>query len=359
MKILFIHKSVLGAFGEAAIHYYPKCLACLGHEVWMVAKAGGSADFLTSHGVQVVEVELGGSWLETIGKTMAKLQPDLVHVFLYSGCGLVPLMTRNVQARTKYVMDIRSPLLRTGIARLLHRIKNIFEPIFFDTVVSHGIESGWTQIGKRREIHWLPPGVDFSMIESTRDVVVNERDDPSFRLVYIGSLDAIRKIDVMLEAVLQAVPHVDISLDIYGDGNQRNQLEAKVKMHELGYKISFKGRVTRDEILKKLSSYDVGLSYIPYGIYDSAPALKTLEYLACGIPVLATNTFGNRMYVENGVNGFLVGELTDDYAKAIVQLVSFGELQKLRERALPSVETYDWERIVQERLLPRYHELVK
>ena len=121
--------------------------------------------------------------------------------------------------------------------------------------------------------------------------------------------------------------------------------------------VCFKGIVDRKYLFGKLPEYDLGLSYIPSGIYETAPALKTLEYLACGLPVLATNTHGNRMFVKQGINGFLADESL--FAQQIVEIVSQVELPEIRQNARVSVASFDWKKIVNERLLPVYRNLLE
>ncbi len=357
LRLMFIHNSILGAFGEAAIHYFPTALAQIGHQVFMVAKAGGDGSFLRERGVRVFEITADQSWYRSLSSLGCELKPDIVHVFLYSGCGLIPwVMSRSCKA--KYVMDIRSPLLRTGIPRSLHRLKNLFEPVGFDAIATHGIESAWTQLGKRRALHWLPPGVDFSGIPKAETVYALPVSRP-FRLVYIGSLDLIRQVDRMLEAVIEVAQRYDISLDIYGEGSQRQQLEALVREHALCDRIRFMGRVERTALLAALPGYDAGLAYIPGGIYDTAPALKTLEYLACGLPVLATDTFGNRMFVEHEQNGLLAGVGVGEYAQGLRDLIHHPELATMRKRARPSVTDFDWMHIARNRIVPLYASLMR
>ncbi|RME35529.1 MAG: hypothetical protein D6794_09475, partial [Deltaproteobacteria bacterium] len=114
------------------MHHYPACLVRQGHEAVMVAPAGGDSGILAEKGVRVREVAAGEPWLEAIRRIVEEEQPEIVHVYLHSGCGLLPLLLRRLSPKTKFVLDIRSPLLRTGLLRLLHRAKNFFEPLFFD-----------------------------------------------------------------------------------------------------------------------------------------------------------------------------------------------------------------------------------
>ncbi len=117
------------------------------------------------------------------------------------------------------------------------------------------------------------------------------------------------------------------------------------------------GSVPREQLFLSLADYDVGISYIPFGRYDTAPALKTLEYLACGLPVLATNTFGNRMFVRSGENGWLADDDPVSFASGIVDIVNNSNLNVLASVCRDSVIEYDWNYLALNRLLPAYEKI--
>lgn len=354
-KVLFVHKSKLGDSGDAAMFYFPKILANQGHAVSIMAMPGGDSRNFIANSIKVFEIDGKKNWLINVLKTIYKEKPDIVHVFLYSGAGLIPLLA-GLAYRPKFVLDIRSPLLRTGLARVLHRIKNWFEPIRFDAITAHGIESSWTQLGKSHDVNFLPPGVDFSLIPySTKQTVTS--DSSSCKLVYIGSLDKLRDPLKMLKAVVYAKETCDIRLDIYGDGSEKQQLQQFVEQQSGADYIFFKGVVSREVLFKKLIDYDLGLAYVPSGAYDAAPALKTLEYLACGLPVLATSTYGNKMFVRQGVNGFLADEIS--FADQIIEIVNGAKLLAIKGGTRSSVDDFDWKKIVEQRLIPIYKKLLK
>lgn len=356
MKILFIHKSTLGAFGDAAMHYYPAMLARAGHEVSIIARQGGNADALRSEGVNVIEIPTDAAWIPEVVSNASKLQPDIVHVFLYTGCGLLPFSLRN-KCNSRFILDIRSPLLRTGLARLLHRAKNIIEPVGYHAVAAHGIESARTQIGSLWDVEFLPPGVDFSIVPQLPKIGTERQSGESLKLVYIGSLDWLRRLDLMLEGMAVAMQQCTLTLDIYGDGSERGALEHFAASKGLGESVHFRGRLDRQDLFEKLVNYDAGLSYVPGGMYDTAPALKTLEYLACGLPVLASNTFGNRMFVKEGINGFLIENTPAGFADGLLRMCKV-RLDILKGHTQESVMDFDWSRIVSKRLLPLYTKLL-
>lgn len=61
-----------------------------------------------------------------------------------------------------------------------------------------------------------------------------------------------------------------------------------------------------------LSKMDVGLApVISSPKFIGGGSLKIIEYMSCGLPVIATSTENNKLRVQNYINGFLVDNLSD------------------------------------------------
>jgi len=356
MKILFVQKSKLGRYEMAAGYYFPVELARLGHDVMVVAQAGGDASAYLNAGVKVAEIEAGASWLGGLRRFALSFRPEIVHVFIHAGCGLYPLVMRFGRSAPKFVLDIRSPLLRTGLLRKIVQIKNRLEIVGYDSVFTHSIESGYTVIGKSGKTILAPPGIDFSILPKLMGA--KSEHDGAVKLVYVGSIDIKRQLDQMIRAVELARQHVPLTLDLYGDGNAVAGLQELVNSAGMQEYVHFKGKIDRRSLFEIIVSYHAGLSYIPRELYNAAPALKTLEYLACGIPVVATNTDGNRMFVQDGKNGMLTEWTPEAFADGIIRLAGSDVRSASPGELRSGVAEYDWGNIVEKRLMPAYSELL-
>jgi glycosyltransferase involved in cell wall biosynthesis len=355
-KVIFVHRNQLGAPGEAAMYYYPRLLAEKGYIVKILALAEGK-DIFSESSVEVLEISPKQNWLTAVRDVILKEQPNVVHIFLYSGAGLVPLITKT-KCTARFVLDIRSPLLRTGLSRVLHRLKNLFEPILFDAIAAHSLDSAKTQVGMLKDVKFLPPGVDLTMALPSFDSVMEANfETKTLRTVYIGSLDRLRKPIEMIRAFSLASKQCSVQLDIFGDGSEKEFLESYVISHGLSDVIYFHGVISRTELFKALTKFDLGIAYVPGGLYEVAPALKTLEYMACSLPVLATRTLGNQLFVVEDINGILADEEPEYFSQAIIDVAANRDLKKLRKNARPSVEKYDWNMIVEQKLIKLYDEL--
>jgi glycosyltransferase involved in cell wall biosynthesis len=104
--------------------------------------------------------------------------------------------------------------------------------------------------------------------------------------------------------------------------------------------IHFHEYVPHDRMMQVLSEYDYGIAIIPKTPYfEYQPPLKTVEYLAAGLPVLATDTSGNKVYV-NETNGVFVDQDVESVKNGIVRITERTfDPQKVRQ----SVAKFEWD----------------
>jgi len=109
---------------------------------------------------------------------------------------------------------------------------------------------------------------------------------------------------------------------IVGDGEFREELESLAVRLEIRDKIEFTGRVEDPEMFVR----DFSVGVITSETEGFCNAL--VEYMANGIPVVATNTGGNPELVNDGVNGFLVP--VGDVSAIAEKIVDLLEAESLR-----------------------------
>lgn len=163
MKLLYVRKRQLGHYGDADADYIPAILSRIGYSVTKIALAGGDESQLVGAGVSIIHASPGYQWFGDLKRTINEVNPDIVHVYLHHGCGLYPFLMSS-RGSPKFVLDIRSPLLRAELLGYLLRIKNRLEIHGYDRITAHGIDSARTVIGNGRDIAWIPPGIDLDAI---------------------------------------------------------------------------------------------------------------------------------------------------------------------------------------------------
>ena len=144
-----------------------------------------------------------------------------------------------------------------------------------------------------------------------------------------------------------------------GSEEDVQRLENVAKQYSIDHRVVFTGLVSYKDIPKYLSIADAGIAYVTKsGVHNAQPPLKTLEYLASSLPIVATDTDGNKDYVIDGYNGVLCSDDPDAIGAAIVRLLKDKSLyDKIKANARESVAKYDWGIIVRDQLIPLYQKL--
>lgn len=142
--------------------------------------------------------------------------------------------------------------------------------------------------------------------------------------------------------VVREFPNVRFVL--VGDGSQRTQFEQQVSSLGLAENFLFLG--SRADIPDILGACDIAV--LPSRAEGLSNAL--LEYLAAGLPTIASRVGGNPELVEDGVSGFLVSPDSEALGTALLKMLRDPELmRRFGERGREFVvQNFSFERLVRE-----------
>ncbi len=144
-------------------------------------------------------------------------------------------------------------------------------------------------------------------------------------------------------AVVREFP--DVRFVFAGDGELRPQFEVQAARLGLADKFMFLGR--RSDIPEILASCDVAV--LPSRAEGLPNAV--LEYMAAGLPTIASRVGGNAELVQDGLTGLLVpSEDADALAGALLQLLRDPELARQIGSAGQrfAIENFSFERLIRE-----------
>lgn len=139
-------------------------------------------------------------------------------------------------------------------------------------------------------MHPIPLGVDttvFHEMDINRNLI--KCHDEDFVFIYIGSIDWIRGLDVLIDAMRIAIDQDNtIKLVFVGNGNHLIDLQKMVSDRGLTDRIIFTNRVSFEEVPKYLQCADVALSIInPLECFRVCSPCKIFEYMAMKKPLIA------------------------------------------------------------------------
>jgi len=289
---------------------------------------------------------------------------DLIHVYAFVGAGLLRLLSGRSGARWLYdcqTSAIKPPLL--GLQNWLIRMESRgFDAI---TVLSTGIRD--IVFGRGTPVAAIVPlGADFERFQRMApDRTLMSRLGISAAdcvLCYCGTLDHNRRMDKLIDAFAFTARQDDSAkLLVIGDGSALGELKEQVRRLQLGDRVVFTGLVPYNEIPAYLSIATIGLAFISMdACFEHQPPTKTVEYLAQGLPVIASDTAGNRAFVRHDVNGILSPDTTEAYGRAMLELVrDTGRRQRLAGNARDSVKDFEWKEIVSNIVIPAYQEILR
>jgi len=115
-------------------------------------------------------------------------------------------------------------------------------------------------------------------------------------IIYLGRLSMEKNLPMLIEAISQT----KYKLDIYGQGNSKDELENLAK--KSGAQVNFKGRESNDQLPAAFQHYMV---YALISNYECMPK-SLIEAMACGLACIGTDVMGIHEIIKNKENGLLV-----------------------------------------------------
>jgi glycosyltransferase involved in cell wall biosynthesis len=151
-----------------------------------------------------------------------------------------------------------------------------------------------------------------------------------YLLAYVGLIEIQDGVEYTLYA-LQDLVHKrgrqDVSLVLMGSGGSEPALHKLA--HELGLDeyVHFTGWITSEEVMRYLTVADVGLSPDPQnGLNEFSTMLKTMEYMAMGLPIVAFDLKETRFSAQDAAL-YATPNLVEDFAGKIETLLLDEELR--------------------------------
>lgn len=165
-------------------------------------------------------------------------------------------------------------------------------------------EKEWASVHKVSVVH---NGVN---IVSKTDCNACRRDkrkelgiDDSHSIVGIlGNFNrSVKRHDLFIDAAARVLQQSgNVLFCLIGFGNLKNELEAQIKKYGIEKQVIFLG--CKDEPFPYVCAFDVGVNASDSEGFSNA----VIEYMACGVPVVATDNPGNAALITHDQNGILV-----------------------------------------------------
>jgi L-malate glycosyltransferase len=252
---------------------------------------------------------------------LRRSRPDIVHTFFPASNSFGVLIAR--LARIRRIISSRRDMgyhLTRKDIRLL-KASNLLVNVVVAN--SHAVQERTIQLeGIRREkTRVIHNGISLDDFKPTS----GKKDDKHPVVGIVANLNRpVKRVDLFIKAaalVHEALP--DITFWIVGDGYLRPDLEQLSSGLGLNSNLLFLGR--RDDVRELLKQISIGV------ICSDSEGLSNaiMEYMAAGLPVVATDVGGNPELVEDGKTGLLIrpGE-AQDLTDALITCLAEGALAR-------------------------------
>lgn len=158
------------------------------------------------------------------------------------------------------------------------------------------------------------------------------------------SLKPVYGIEYFIEAlpiIIGKAPNVYTIL--IGDGPTKSDCQLRVKKLGLENHVYFAGSINENEMAKYLNAADI---YVSTSLSDGT-SVSLIEAMACGLPVIVSDIYGNRDWVRDNYNGLLTEiKNPESIGSAIIKLLNDPDKMKLfgdRNRKIAK-ERADWDK---------------
>ncbi len=204
----------------------------------------------------------------------------------------------------------------------------------------------------QREVQVIPNFVCMQQYDREPDPKLRARYAPNGEklLVHVSNFRPVKRVDDVIGMFRILREQMPVRLLMIGDGPERQRIEAQCRHSAAcsGGAIQFLGKMTSPENI--VSSCD--LFVLPSE--SESFGLAALEAMACGVPVVSTDTGGLPEVNIHGVSGLLnpVGDVEAMAGNARIILEDEVSQARFREGAIEQASRYDLKIV-----LPRYEAL--
>jgi glycosyltransferase involved in cell wall biosynthesis len=206
-----------------------------------------------------------------------------------------------------------NPIIRGWLGRSIDSVMYHASTV----VVGNDYLAGHARQAGAVRIEYLPSVVDIDRYS------IREKAEGKFRIGWIGSPVTAPYLGLIRDALEQAIQQLDVRLVLVGAGN-RDPLPGLAK-DILPW--------SEAEEVADIQSFDAGIMPLPDGPFERGKCgYKLIQYMACGLPVIASPVGVNTDIVEEGRTGFLPTS-NADWVQAFALLSQDAEMRKAMGKA--------------------------
>lgn len=273
--------------------------------------------------------------------------PDLIHAHGYVAGFAAEFLS--AQLSIPFVLTEHSTNLPAGTVPWYHRrlLRLAYTRSNALIAVSEYLRKAMLPFaGPSKEVYVIPNPVDLSRFT----IGSAQSDQDILRILSVGSLDSRKNYQLLLRATALTTQHVQVK--IIGSGPRRELLLELARGLGIEDRVSMISPVSDEELLAHLHAADVFISTSTMENFGVAIA----EALACGIPVIVTQSGGPEEFVSENA-GIIVP--ADDVQALVMAITEIAESEGkfVAAEIRKTVEVFDFPK-VSSRVTKIYHSVL-
>ena len=270
MRILYIIPALEQGGAETHLINLANEISKLGHDV-TIASTGGSLEKNLSPEIKLIHAQVERKNLFTgiyAAIKLSRYEFDIIHAHSRVPAWISWIISGIRRRRVKWLMTAHAMYsLNFGIEPFKHADGVI--------CVSEAVKSHLKNYLPDNVIV-IPNGIKISGVKNSPS---NEN-----KFLFVGRLTRLKKVDVILNA-LSGLKNFDWSLNIIGDGAQRNELENLSRELEINDRVKFLGGMQKSDVENYMSNSDCLL----FPSSSEGMGLAVLEAVSMKLPVIASD----------------------------------------------------------------------
>jgi glycosyltransferase involved in cell wall biosynthesis len=257
-------------------------------------------------------------------------------------------------------MSIARGSINRCVAPMYRKLAYLGESVFSRYIdgfifISEGLQKHYQKkVNLNTKLHdIIPSGIDVNFFQRRNAEYIKDkyRINPDDIIIgYIGSIAKTRDLGFILNA-LKIFTETKYKLMLVGDGDDRNRLEQIAAQPEVKDRVIFTGSIPYENAPDYISAFDIGICHLPDElIFRYSFPMKILEYLACGIPVMASE-IETHIDISQKLPGIYLYNSPETFNKIIDEI--------LRKKTINArLDDYRWETICQ-RIIGIYQKVIQ
>ena len=236
------------------------------------------------------------SAIKSLNKLFFKNNCSFIHVQSFGKYGLVTsLLNRNIKyIGTAWGSDII--FSRKGI-RYLFLKKSLLRSSFV-TIDAEHMKSRLNMIDSKIKSKTINFGVEMDLYSPSKI----KKNDDVFTILSLRNHFPVYDIETLIYAFSKFIKKHPSKLIIAGFGDLTESYKDLTTKLGIQSNVTFSGKYNRESLFNLLNKTTL---YVSSSKSDAGIAASTAEVMACGIPVLISDSGENKLWVENNNNGYL------------------------------------------------------